>query len=128
MSAYNNTFLEQLTKKLIDLSSDTIKARAVRTSAYTISDGAVVSGLPAALVTDVTLGSKVLSLGTFDAADAVFVSVPSGAAVDSVVLFKDTATPASDPVICQITGFSVTPNGGDITIQWQNSSPWIFKI
>lgn len=128
MSAFNNKFLEQCTSGSINLSTDTIKARLVRTSGYTISDNAVVSGLPAAIVTDVTLGTKALSLGTFDAADAVFSAVPSGAAIDSVVLFKDTGTPASDPVICQITGFSVTPNGGDITIQWQATSPFIFKI
>src|SRR6266576_3561470 len=127
MSAFNNKALEQFTKALIDLSANTIKARLVRTSGYTIADNDVVNSLPATIGADVTLGTKVESLGTFDAADAVFTAISSGAAIDSVVLIKDTGTPASDPVICQITGFSVTPNGGDITIQWQNTTPWIFK-
>lgn len=128
MSAFNNKFLELCTSGGIDLSTDTVKFRLVRTSAYTIADNDVVSGLPAAIATDVTAGSKVLSLGTFDAADAVFTSVPSGAAIDSVVVFKDTGTPASDPVVCQITGFSVTPNSGNITLQWQATTPFIFKV
>lgn len=128
MSAFNNKFLELCTSGSIDLSSDTIKARLVRTSGYTISDDDVVNGLPATIGADVTLGTKALSYGTFDAADAVFSSIGAGADIDSVVLFKDTATPASDPVICQITGFSVTPNGGDITISWQATTPFIFKV
>jgi hypothetical protein len=27
-----------------------------------------------------------------------------------------------------IDGFSVVPNGGDITIQWQNTNPFIAKL
>ena len=126
-SAHYNEGLESFTKAEINLVSDTIKARLGRVSAYTFSQShSVVGDLPAAIVTDVTLGSKSVVDGTFDAADAVFASVPAGAAVDFVAIWDDTH--ASDRLIAYIDGFSVTPNGGDITLQWQASTPFIFKI
>jgi hypothetical protein len=126
-SAHYNNALEMFTKKQIDMVNDAILCRLMRTSAYTFSQAHTQSSdLPAAIVTDVTLGTKVLTGGTFDAADAVFTAVPSGAAIDCLALFDNTT--ATKYLICYIDGFSVTPNGGDITIQWQNTTPWIFKI
>lgn len=108
---------------------DTIKVRLGRTSGYTFSQAHdFIDDLPAAIVTDVTLGSKAISSGTFDAADAVFAAVPAGAAIDFLVIYKDTGVAGTSPVIAYIDGFSVTPNGGDITIQWQGTSPFIFKL
>lgn len=125
---YNKTLTLFLNADL-DISVDTIKVRLVRTSAYTFSQTHdFADDLPAAIVTDVTLGSKSVVDGTFDAADAVFTSVPAGAAIDALVIYKDTGSAATSPVIAYIDGFSVTPNGGDITIQWQATSPFIFKI
>lgn len=129
MSAHWNSFLELLTTAGINLSTDMIKVRIGRSSAYTFSQvDEFASALPAAIVTDVTLGSKVLVDGTLDAADAVFASVPAGAALDRLWIFKDTGVSTTSPLIAEITGFSVTPNGGDITIQWQATSPFIFKV
>jgi hypothetical protein len=111
-----------------------VKVRLMRTSAYTISQAhQFASSLPAGIVTDVTLGAKTANgggadPGCLDAADAAFLSVPSGAAIDCLAAFKDTGTPAGSPLLFYIDGFSVTPNGGDITIQWQNSVPWIAKL
>jgi hypothetical protein len=126
-SGHYNEALQDYTTAGINLSTDTIKARLVRASAYTFAathTGA--ADLPAAIVTDVTLGSKSLVDGTFDAADAVFTAVPAGAAIDGVVIWDDTH--ASDRLLAFLNGFSVTPNGGDITLQWAASSPFIFKI
>jgi hypothetical protein len=112
----------------------TIKVRLMRVSAYTFAQAhQFASSLPAALVTDVTLGSKTANgagadPGCFDAADATFVAVPSGAAIDCLAVFKDTGNPATSNLLFYIDGFTVTPNGGDITIQWQNSAPWIAKL
>ena len=112
----------------------TVKVRLTRVSAYTISQAhQFASSLPAAIVTDVTLGSKSANgagadPGCFDAGDATFLAVPSGAAIDSLVVFKDTGTPATSPLLFYIDGFTVTPNGGDITIQWANAVPWIAKL
>lgn len=111
-----------------------IKVRLMRVSAYTFSQAhQFASSLPAALVTDVTLGTKTAngagaSPGCFDAADATFLSVPAGAAIDCLAVFKDTGTPATSNLLFFIDGFTVTPNGGDITVQWQNTAPFIAKL
>lgn len=136
-SQHYNFFLQELWKATLgDLTSAgvTVKCRLMRTSAYTISQAhQFASSFPAALVTDVTLGSKTANgagadPGCMDAADATFVAVPSGAAIDCLGVFKDTGTPSTSPLMFYIDGFTVTPNGGDITIQWQGSVPWIAKL
>ena len=119
----------------VDLLVDTIKVRMVRTSAYTFSQAHdFADDLPAAIVTDVTLGTKATNgsggttPGVFDAANAVFTAVPSGAAIDACVIYKDTGVAGTSPLILYLDGFSVTPNGGDITLQWAEVSPNIWKI
>jgi|SRR5581483_5249622 len=136
-SAHYNLALQEFWKaSLGDITSagTTVKVRLVRTSAYTFAQShQFASSLPAAIVTDVTLGSKAANgagsdPGCFDAADAVFTAVTAGAAIDALVVFKDTGSAATSPLLFYIDGFSVTPNGGDITIQWQNSNPFIAKL
>jgi hypothetical protein len=112
----------------------TVKVRLLRTSAYTFSQShQFASSLPAAIATDVTLGSKTANgagsnPGCFDAADAVFTAVTAGAAIDALAVFKDTGVAGTSPLLFYIDGFTVTPNGGDITVQWQNTSPFICKL
>jgi hypothetical protein len=134
-SAHYNLALQEWFKGSIgDITTITVKTRLMRTSAYTFAQAhQFASSLPAAIVTDVTLGTKTVNgagadPGCFDAADATFTAVPSGAAIDSLVVFKDTGTPATSNLLWYIDGFTVTPNGGDITIQWQSSAPWIAKL
>lgn len=132
-SAHYDLGLQKYTSGSINLGTgtggDVIKARLMRVSAYTFSQShEFASSLPAAIVTDVTLAGKALSAGTFDANDAVFASVPAGAAIDCLAILKWVTTAADSPLLAYIDGFSVTPNGGDITIQWQATTPWIFKI
>src|SRR5262249_54105560 len=83
-----------------------VKVRLMRSSAYTISQAhQFASSLPAALVTDVVLGTKVANggggadSGCFDAADATFVAVPSGAAIDCLAVFKDTGSPGTSNLL-----------------------------
>jgi hypothetical protein len=133
-SAHYNINLKKYLDAQINLSSNTIKVRLMRVSAYTFSQThEFMSSMPAAIATDVTLGSKVLATtsadgGTFDAADAVFTAVGAGAAIDCLAIFKFVTVDADSPCLAYIDGFSVTPNGGDITIQWQATNPFIFKI
>ena len=128
-SAHYDLGLEKFTKGQIDLNSNTIKIRPMRTSAYTFSQShEFASSLPSAITADITLGSKSLSGGTFDAADAVASSVPSGAAINCLAIFKFVTNDADSPLLAYIDGFSIVPNGGDITFVWQGSTPFIFKI
>jgi hypothetical protein len=137
-SQHYNFFLQEAWKGTlgdITAAGTTVKCRLMRTSAYAISQAhQFASSIPALLVADVILGTKVANGGTaadpgcFDAADATFVAVPAGAAIDCLAVFKDTGNPATSPLLFYIDGFAVTPNGGDITVQWQNSVPWIAKL
>jgi hypothetical protein len=137
MSAHYNLALQEFWKGTLgDITSAgiNVKVRLLRTSAYTFSQThQFASSLPAAIVTDVTLGTKTANgagadPGCLDAGDATFANVPSGAAIDSLAVLKDTGTPATSPLLFYIDGFTVTPNGGDITIQWANVAPFIAKL
>lgn len=129
MSNFFDVALQGFTTAGINMSSDVIKARFCRASAYTFS-AAHTSMTPvgAGVGTDPTLGSKSLVNGTFDAADAVWSAVGAGAAIDQVIIYKFVTNDAGSTPIAFINGFSVTPNGGDITAVWQSTSPFIFLI
>jgi hypothetical protein len=136
-SQHFNFALQEFWKGTLgDLTSGgiTVKCRLMRVAAYTVNQAhQFASSLPAAIAADVTLGTKTANgagadPGCFDAADATFTAVPAGAAIDCLAVFKDTGTPATSPLLFYIDGFSVTPNGGDITVQWQNTNPFIAKL
>jgi hypothetical protein len=135
-SAFYNLALQEFWKASMgDMTSVSVKCRLMRTSAYTFSQAhQYLTSLPATIVSDVTLGTKAANggggadPGCFDAADAVFTSVTAGAAIDCLAVYRDTGTGSTSNLLFYIDGFSVTPNGGDITIQWQNSAPWVAKL
>lgn len=118
----------------IDWDLNTIKAVLVDTALYTVSIdvhqflsdvavGARVSTSPA-------LTTKTKALGVAGAANTVFTAV-SGASVEAVVLFQDTGVEATSRLIAYIdtaTGLPVTPNGGDINLNWDAGVNKIFKL
>jgi hypothetical protein len=68
----------------------------------------------------ITLTSVTGSAGTLSAANVVFTSV-SGSTSQYLILYKDTGTTTTSPLIGLIdtaTGLPVTPNGGNITVAW----------
>lgn len=110
----------------VDFADDTIKAALVRNSAYNPSSSTTDEFLSSATVvggvTNPTLGSKTTTGGTLDAADPTFTAVPSGAAIDWVLIYKDTGSAATSSLIARLDfSASVTPNGGDITVQFNAS-------
>jgi hypothetical protein len=107
--------------------TDNIKAVLV-TSGYTPSTGTdqFLSDVPGGdrVATSGNLASKTSTSGVADAADLTFTAV-SGSAVAYAVLYKDTGTAGTSPLILIIdtaTNLPVTPNGGDITVQWDNGA------
>lgn len=66
-----------------------------------------------------TIGT--VGVGVYDAADTTMATV-SGDAADYLTVHKDTGTAATSPLAIVFdsvtTGLPVTPNGGDIVIQW----------
>ena len=78
-----------------------------------------VIGTPGALT------SKTVTNGVFDAADVTFTAV-TGNTVEAVILYLDSGTPSTSPLIYyadQSSGaaFQITPTGSDIDIQWSAS-------
>ena len=116
----------------IDLLNDTIKG-ATDAADYTVDLANhdfddVPSG--ARVGTPQTLGTKSTTAGVFDAADVTFSSV-SGDQCEAILIYKDTGTEGTSHLIAYIdsaTGLPVTPNGGDIQIQWDNGPNKIFKL
>lgn len=104
--------------------TDTVKCILVDTGAYTpqtathkflsdISSSARIAG-------PVTLTAKTTTGGAADAADCTFTAV-SGASIEAIVLYKDTGSESTSPLIAYIdtaTGLPITPNGGDIIVTW----------
>lgn len=116
----------------INMSSDTIKAALIDTGTYTYSAAHEFwSDASAALVgAAVTLGSKTVTSGVFDAADISFTSV-TGNTVEALIIYKDTGSAATSPLIAYIdtaTGLPVTPNGGNIDVVWDSGANKIFAL
>lgn len=125
--------IEALMKALIDLEDDTIKVTLVDAADYTVDLAAhdfindVAAG---ARVATATLTNKAVTGGAFDADDVTFTSV-TGDPSEALVIWKDTETESTSPLIMYIdtaTGLGVTPNGGDITVTWDSGTNKIFKI
>lgn len=118
----------------INWMTDTIKVLLVSTSAYTPQTAVhqYLADIPvsARIAGPVTLTAKATTGGAADAADCTFSSV-SGATINAIVIYKDTGTEATSPLIAYIdtaTGLPITPNGGDIIVTWDNGVNKIFRV
>ena len=118
----------------INWMTDTVKVILVSTSAYTPQTAVhqYVSDVPPSgrIAGPVTLTAKATTGGAADAADCTFTSV-SGATINAIVIYKDTGTEATSPLIAYIdtaTGLPITPNGGDIIVTWDNGVNKIFRV
>lgn len=114
--------------------TDTIKAVLVDTGTYTVNLSAheFLSdiGTGARITTSGAFTGKATTGGAADANDVTFTSV-TGASIEAIVLYKDTGTDSTSPLIAFIdtaTGLPITPNGGDIIVVWDNGANKIFKL
>lgn len=109
-----------------NLSAGTVKVALVDTGVYTYNaaDQFYTSVSAAVVGTPQTIGSKTFANGVFDGADVTFPSV-TGATVEALVLYIDTGSAATSPLVAYIdtsvTGLPVTPNGGNISVTWNAS-------
>ncbi len=125
----------------IDWDGATIKAILVDTGAYTVdlNTHKFLSSIPsgARISTSAALTSKTGTAGVADAADVTWTAV-SGATVEAIALVQSSAVTGGADVadtaqrlICWIdtaTGLPFTPNGGDVTIAWDNGTNKIFRL
>jgi hypothetical protein len=76
------------------------------------------------------LASKTTTAGVADAADKTF-TVVTGDVAESLDCYKHTGTESTSRMVFNVdtaTGLPVTPNGGDITVAFDNGANKIFKL
>jgi len=118
----------------IDWDTDDIRVILIDAADYTV-DLAVhdnLDDIPGAARVAVSgaLTGKTVTDGVADAADVTFSAV-SGDVSEALVIYKHTGTESTSRLIAYIdsaTGLPVTPNGGDITVQWDAGANKIFKL
>jgi hypothetical protein len=117
----------------VDLVDDTIKVALIDTGTYTFSAAHdFYDDVSSAVVgTPQTLASKTVTGGVFDAADVTFTAL-SGGTVEAYVIYKDTGTPSTSPLIGYFdsvaSGLPLTPNGGNVTLAFDNGANKIFAL
>lgn len=117
----------------INLTSDTIKAAIIDAQDYTVDTDThefKSSVATAAIVAEGTIANVTVTNGEFDG-DNVVMSNVTGDQCEAVIIYKDTGSSATSPLICYIdtaTGLPITPNGGDITLDWDDANDYIFKL
>jgi hypothetical protein len=118
----------------LDWDANSIKAVLVDSGAYAVNLAThqflsdIAAG--ARIATSSALTTKTKTAGVADADDVTFTAV-TGASVEAVVLYADTGVAGTSRLICYIdegTNLPVTPNGGDIIVQWDNGANKIFKL
>jgi hypothetical protein len=109
----------------IDLVADTIKVLFY--SAAYVSTHEFVSDLTGAsiIARSPALASKTVTNGVFDAADVTITAV-SGSSFSHVLLYKDTGTDSSSPLIANFDITSFTPSGADVSVVFNASG--LFSI
>lgn len=110
----------------------TLKAALVDAGTYTYSAAhqfySSVSGVQG---TPVALTTKSYTNGVLDADDLTWTLV-SGVSAEAIILYIDTGVAGTSPLVAYLdtgyTGLPVTPNGGNITVVWDNGSNKIFSL
>ena len=127
---------EKFLSASINMSSDTIKLALVDTADYTYSAShEFYSDISAGVPTNgtITVGTnKSVTSGVFDADDVTFVGIGTDSAHEALVLYKDTGSAGTSPLIAYIdvvtSGLPVTPNGGNISVAFDSGANKIFAL
>jgi hypothetical protein len=118
----------------MNLASGTVRAILVDTSAYTYSAAhqflsSVAAG--ARVGSAVTLASKTLTDGVFDAADISFTGLTAAPSIEAIVLYVDTGSEATSPLIAYIdtaTGLPTSAGASQVDVAWSNGANRIFAL
>jgi hypothetical protein len=113
-----------------DWDANTIKVILLSAS-YTFSQSHQFhSDLSGIVATSGALSGKTTTSGVADASDVTFSAV-SGSQVTQFAIYQDTGVSGTSRLLVYFdtaTNLPITPNGGDITIQWDNGANKIFKL
>jgi hypothetical protein len=118
----------------IDLENSRIAVWLIDTSSYTVdlANHTSQSDVPdAAIIDEAVLTNKTIDDSTYRADDTVFSSVTSTSTVNAVLVFLDEDTKAASTLIYyndEAPEFPITPDGTNITVNWDTGVNGIFKL
>lgn len=115
----------------INFSADDIKVALLPSSYVYDAAHEFLPDVGAVIGTAQALASRTVTGGVLDADDANFGALAAGSTIGSVLLYKDTGTPATSPLIARITdvlGLPLATNGGGLVVQWSNGAARIFSL
>ena len=124
---------EKFLSGAINLLTSDIKVALVDAADYTYSAShEYFSSVPAGAIvsTSGNLTNKTVTDGVFDADDVTLTTV-TGDVSEALVVYKYTGSAATSPLIAYIdtaSGLPITPNGGNIVIQWDAGVNKIFAL
>lgn len=125
-------FKQALLSPGVNLATATVSTILVDTATYTYSPThEFLSSIPAGARagTPQPLTSKTVTNGVFDAAAVQFPTVPLGSALEAVVVYVNTGNDATSRLVAFIDtaeGLPVTPNGGNIDVDWDEDG--VFEL
>lgn len=112
----------------INLPTDNLKIMLM-SAAYTYSaTHQFFSDLSGSIAVSGNLASKVVTNGTFNAANVTLASVAGGSTIVALAGYQDTGVAGTSRLIWFNDGFSQLTNGGAIIVTWDTGSNKIFVI
>ena len=114
----------------INWTSDTIKVALVSAS-YTanMATDQFFSSVSAAVIgTPMTLANKSTAAGVATADPVTSASIATGSTITQIVIYKDTGTASTSPLIAREDVPSTPSNGGTVTLTWDTGANKIFKL
>jgi len=126
---------QSLGKSELNLETDDIRVILIDSADYTVNftTDQFLSDIPAlarGAVSAALAGKVVDGTGAFDATD-IILSAVTGDVFEAVVIYQHTGVEATSRLISYDdtpVQLPATPNGTDVTIQWDNGTNKIFKI
>lgn len=118
-----------------NLYGDNIKCVLVDSALYTVNLATheFYSDVSAGVIsTSSNFSTKTVLNGIADADDITFTAVTAGT-YEALVIYKDSGTAATSPLIAYldsaaVTGLPVTSTGGNVSVAWDSSTNKIFKV
>lgn len=115
----------------VNFEADPIKAALLPAGYTPAAAHEFLSDVGSTIGTAQALTSVTAAGGVFDAADLSFGAVSGGATAKYLLLYKDTGTAATSPLLAvfeQVDGFPLTMNGSVVDITWPNTASKIISL
>ena len=114
----------------VDLNDGTVKVALIDTGTYTYNSAhEFYSSVSGVVGTPQTINNTTVTTGLFDGDDVTYTAV-TGNSAEALLIYIDTGSAATSRLVAwidtSVTGLPVTPNGGNISIQWNASG--IFQL